>query len=204
MKVAVKCHITLFYPLSHLVGEHKPKPEPVLHHFNFKYHIQQPVMLTQRWAAWFFLYFLTFCQSLMDTCIPSYLRSAGRRSLLGVFWLSRMQMSVTSAKCLVSMCSTATAPFPAEDTGLSVLIQEVVAFIRGHGIITGISAGRCGCKWPAFTWNSHSRWPEKQFQKTPVSQSLGSSRNQMSPGWFMVEDCSWVWFRAARLYFVLT
>lgn len=197
MKVAVKCHITLFYPLSHLVEEHKPKPEPVLHQFNFKYHLQQPVTCTQRWATWFFLYFLTFSQSLMVTCIPSYLRSAAGRSLLGVFWLSHTQMNVTSVTCLVSICSTATAPFPAEDTGVSVLIQEVLAFIWGHNLITGISTGKCGWKQPAFTWNS-------QFRKTPVSQSSGSSRNQTPPGCFMVEGCSWVWFRAACLYFVLT
>lgn len=144
-----------------------------------------------------FLYFLTFSQSLMVTCIPSYLRSAEGRSLLGVFWLSRTQMNVTSVKCLVSICSTATAPFSAEDTGVSALIQEVLAFIWGHNLITGISAGKCRWKLPAFTWNS-------QFRKTPVSRSSGSSRNQTPPGWFMVEGCSWVWFRAARLYFVLT
>lgn len=72
-----------------------------------------------------------------------------------------------------------------------------VGIYLGHNLITGISAGKCGWKRPAFTWNS-------QFRKTPVSQSSGSSRNQTPPGWFMVEGCSWAWFRAARLYFVLT
>lgn len=67
MEAAVKCQITLFFPLSHFLREHKPKPELVLQQFSYNYHVQQPVTRTRRRAAWLLTYFLTFCQSLMNT-----------------------------------------------------------------------------------------------------------------------------------------
>lgn len=124
MKVAAKCQITLFYPLSHLLRECKRKPEPVLQQFNYKYHIQPPVKHTQRRAAWFLvslflnlLCFLTFCQSLRDTWIPSYLRSAGGRSLLGVFCSPPRRWMTWVRGVWSASAPQLQPPFPAEDTG---------------------------------------------------------------------------------------
>lgn len=52
MKVAVKCPVTLFYSLSHLLRECKPKPEPVLQQFSYEHHTQQPATHAQGLVSW--------------------------------------------------------------------------------------------------------------------------------------------------------
>lgn len=160
----MKCQVTPFYPLPHLLGEWKPKPELVLQQFHSKCQVQPPVTHPPRWAAWlllslFFYLFLLFLKlSACPSWIPGYPVIANQLEEGHCWEFSGSPTCRWTA--LVRGVRSASAPqlqppFPAEGTGGFHAHTGGLAFTWGQDIIAGTSPGRSGCKRLAFTWTLH-------------------------------------------------